>query len=131
MKINIPAYFTSMTILFVCSSTLYAAPPQQPPQQHNFEDLCRGKAIGTKVSNKQGDKTIKGTCELGLKPNHHPMNGENRPPKPQQGPQGGARPPMPNPCQGKRIGDTVTLNQKDKNMTGKCEIRFRPDMPKA
>lgn len=131
MKINNRIGFFSSAVILFCSSTLYAAPPQQPPLGHDFEALCQGKTIGTKVSKKQGDIILTGSCELGFKPNNPPAQPNTQPPKPQQESQGGARPPMPNLCQGKRVGETVTDNKNGKNITGTCEIRFKPDMPKA
>lgn len=80
--------------------------------------LCQGKALNTKVSQKIGDRTMAGSCQIGFKANN--ADALDR---------GAMRDPaIQNICKGKTKGAAVIAKVDGKSVSGKCDIVFRSDM---
>lgn len=83
-----------------------------------MKKLCQGKAVNTKISQKMGDRSIKGTCQIGFKANN-PNTLEH----------GAMRDPaVQNACKGKGKGSAVIAKVATKTVAGKYDVIFRSNM---
>ena len=109
-------------ILLLASSVLtvtatYAA-PNDKGSRPDFSQLCKGKAINTKVSTKHDGRTMNGTCQLRFV--------ANNPASLERGAQRDST--IQNACKGKTKGTTTSVTLNGKNIPGKCDISFKPEM---
>lgn len=105
-----------VTSLFMLT-TVNAAPDTQG-KRPDFNNLCHGKAVNTKVKTKLGDRTVEGSCQIGFKATNANAleRGDNR------------LPAVQNACRNKAKGSAVTVKVNNKNIAGKCDSIFKSNM---
>lgn len=108
--------FSIFTALFMLS-TANAAPDTQG-KRPDFNNLCHGKAVNTKVKTQHGDRKIEGSCQIGFKATNPNAleRGDNR------------LPAVQNACKNKAKGSAITVKVNNKNIAGKCDTTFKPNM---
>ncbi|MBU3845665.1 MAG: hypothetical protein H9855_01560 [Candidatus Acinetobacter avistercoris] len=105
-------------ITLLMTFTAFNASAHDNTKRPDTTKLCQGKAINTRVSQKIGDRTLEGTCQIGFKANQ--SNGLDR---------GLMRDPaIQNACKGKVKNTAVVAKVDGKNIPGKCDIVFRSAM---
>lgn len=132
-------------------------------QRQVFADMqkaCDGKATGSTVQVKAGDKNIDGTCTMVFKADrqdmkkargeHRPMRGDIRGQMQRGEPLTDAKraeltkqfdqrlaerqakqQAIMKACQGKTDGSAVAIKVGEQQINGKCEVRFQPKAPVA
>lgn len=132
-------------------------------QRQVFADMqkaCDGKATGSTVQVKAGDKNIDGTCTMVFKADrqdmkkargeHRPMRGDIRGQMQRGEPLTDAKraeltkqfdqrlaerqakqQAIMKACQGKTDGSAVAIKVGEQQISGKCELRFQPKAPVA
>ncbi|WP_180163262.1 hypothetical protein [Acinetobacter sp. YH12069] len=132
-------------------------------QRQVFADMqkaCNGKATGSTVQVKAGDKNIDGTCTMVFKADrqdmkkargeHKPMRGDMRGQMQRGEPLTDAKraeltkqfdqrlaerqakqQAIMKACQGKTDGSAVAIKVGEQQINGKCEVRFQPKAPVA
>ena len=97
------------------------AQAQTEPQRGGFDrnataKLCTGKKIGQTINTKIGDRTVKGTCEIGFSATN-----------PDTLPRGerGQNNPTAQVCNGKKQGQAVSVKVNGQTVNGKCELRLK------
>ncbi|MCH4246350.1 hypothetical protein [Acinetobacter populi] len=109
-------------LLLICLFSSFAALTHaNPPAGGGFDrsamnKLCNGKKIGDSISTKMGDRTVKGTCQLGFA-----ATGNAQLPRGERG----QNSPLEQACKGKKLNQATSVKVNGQTINGKCEVRFK------
>ncbi|KGT46484.1 MULTISPECIES: hypothetical protein [Acinetobacter] len=105
-------------IAFILAIVVMQMSSVQASSEENTPDLtrlCEGKGPHVKLTTKIEGRKVKGSCQIGFKPDqanvldYKAMN----------------QPAVQNVCKGKARGTSAVVNIKGKNIPGKCDLVFK------